>query len=105
MELIGNLSEDETKLLNSYVVLINPDSEYYDRLERMDPAPNAIDNINYTFYCYFIKDSTEKLSFYILSYGDLTGIRHETYDENALAALSVVENSEVFDKWHEGHIK
>lgn len=102
IELIGRLSQCDTNSINEYVSKIDMTSECYDRQrDDMGMAPEVEESADYSIFTYLLTESGEKETFHIKSYGVNQGRSYETYDENALAALDLIQNSQFFDEWQQ----
>lgn len=102
IELIGRLSQSDTSSINEYVSKIDMTSECYDRQrDDMGMAPEVEESVDYSIFTYLLTESGEKETFRIKSYGVNQGRSYETYDENALAALDLIQNSQFFNEWQQ----
>lgn len=100
--LIGKLPQNDADTLNKYVSQIDLTSEYYDRQrDDMGIAPEVVESVNYTSYAYPIMESDEKIAFHIESSGINQGKSYGTYDENAIASLDLIQNSQFFEEWQQ----
>lgn len=97
LENIGSLSQEETKLLAEYISGINYDSEDYDRLRDDGVEPEVIETIYYDYHC-VIPDNKSKW-FSIMYTGEQQGVSYQTYDENALSAVELIQDSQLYTEW------
>lgn len=99
LENIGSFSPEDTELLSGYIYGINPDSDYYDyERDNMGILPDVIESTYYNCRCY-IPDGEVKSCFKITYGGKNQGVYYETYDENALSALKLVSNNQLYIDW------
>lgn len=100
--LIGRLSQNDTDTLNKYVSQIDLTSEYYDRQrDDMGLAPDVEESVNYNSYAYPLMENDNKIAFHIESSGINQGKSYGTYDENAIASLDLIRNSQFFEEWQQ----
>lgn len=99
---IGRLELNNVEFLAESVSSIYLNSECYTR--ENDIAPEVIDNVYYTIYCYVPTENEEQKSFHVKSYGDSTGCSYETMDVNAISILQMIQKSELYEIWIESHI-
>lgn len=97
LENIGSLSEEETKLLADYISAIDYDSEDYDRLRDDGTEPDVIETVYYNYYCVIPDDKNKWFS--IMYSGQQQGISYRTYDENALSAVKLIQDSQLYADW------
>lgn len=102
IKLIGKLSQSDTNSLNEYISKIDLTSKFYDRQrEDMGIAPDVEESVDYSVFSYMLTESDKKEKFRIKSYGVNQGTSYETYDENAIATLDLIQNSQFFDEWQQ----
>lgn len=97
LENIGSLSPEDTKLLAEYISRINYDSEDYDRLRDDGAEPDVIETVYYNYFCVIPDDKSKWFS--IMHSGKQQGISYKTYDENALSAVKLIQDSKLFTDW------
>lgn len=97
LENIGSLSPEDTKLLAEYISRINYDSEDYDRLRDDGAEPDVIETVYYNYFCVIPNDKSKWFS--IMHSGKQQGISYKTYDENALSAVKLIQDSKLFTDW------
>ena len=100
---LGHLEINDVELLTKYFSDIDLNSECY--LREDDAAPESVDNVRYTIYCYIPLEDGGKGSYHVKSYGDSTGLSYETKDVNAVSALEIIQNSTLYEMWLETHLK
>lgn len=99
LENIGSLSPEDTELLSGYISGINPDSDYYDyERDNRGELPEVIESTYYNYRCY-IPDGETKSSFKITNGGEEQGAYYKTYDENAISALKLVTDNQLYIDW------
>lgn len=99
LENIGNLSPEDTQKLSEYISGINYDSKDYDRLRDDGCEPDVIESVYYDYSCCILDDKSKWFS--IMNTGANQGISYKTYDENALSALNLVINNQLYIDWTE----
>ncbi|MDE6833718.1 MAG: hypothetical protein K2J39_05665 [Ruminococcus sp.] len=98
LENIGSLSAEDTQKLSEYISGIDLNSEDYDSLRDDGSNLDVIDSFYYTYKCLV---SDVKKWFTIMDAGSDSGAFYKTYDENALSAVKLIENSRLFVDWKE----
>lgn len=99
LENIGKLSVEETELLSEYISKINYDSKDYERMRDDGCEPDVIESVYYTYSC-CIPDDKSKW-FNIMNTGANQGISYKTYDENALSAVGLITDNQLYIDWTE----
>lgn len=99
LENIGSLSLEDTQKLSEYISGINYNSEDYDRLRDTGGEPEVIESVYYSYYC-CIPDNNRKW-FSIMHTGENQGVSYMTCDENALLAVRLIGNSNLYIDWEE----
>lgn len=99
LENIGNLSPEDTQKLSEYISGINYGSDDYDRLRDDGCEPDVIESVYYNYFCCIPENKSNWFS--IMHTGENQGISYKTYDENALSALNLVINNQLYIDWKE----
>lgn len=99
LENIGSLSPEDTQKLSEYISGINYDSEDYDCLRDDGCEPEVIESVYYTYSCCIPDDKSKWFS--IMHTGEEQGISYMTYDKNALSAVGLITDNQLYIDWIE----
>lgn len=99
LESIGSLLPEDTQKLSEYISGINYNSEDYDRLRDTGCEPEVIERVYYNYYCCIPDDKSKWFS--IMHTGKEQGVSYRTYDENALSAVRLITDSQIYIDWTE----
>ncbi len=96
----GRLTEAETGKLTAEVAAVDPESERY---KRPDDEPTV--DVEETYHLtYAFRLSGQSTQFVALSRGEQKGTSIRSEDPHAAAAISVIEDSALFQQWLQDHI-
>ncbi|NLK71165.1 MAG: hypothetical protein GX286_07015 [Clostridiales bacterium] len=95
---MGNITSEDLIEIKKSILSVDLNSDYYHRSEE-DAFPDVEDRISYIINCYKWEDGNTDKVFRVISYGESTGTSYKTYDENALKAYAILENSDFIVQW------
>ena len=99
---LGRLEAGEIATFTELISKVDINSEYYSR--PIDETPNVEDLEYYRIHCYLPLKDGGRTQYLIKSYGGSSGTSDETRDANAIAALEIIQNSMLYEKWLETHV-
>lgn len=99
---LGRLETSEFDTFKEYFLKIDRNSGYDSRSE--DQIPSVEEEEYDDVHCYLPLDNGGREQYLIISYGACSGISDVMKDDNAIAALKVIQNSKLYEKWLETHV-
>lgn len=99
---LGRLETSEFDMFKDNFLKIDRNSEYDSRSE--DEAPSVEEEEYDDVHCYLPLENGEREQYLIISYGYCSGISEVMKDDNAIAALKVIQDSKLYEKWLEMHM-